>query len=199
METFASFARRPTAFRPVNTPAFALAPPVAAASLRAYAFTFVFRGAVVTAAALGNYALEQVGFAAPWLPWMVLMPLAAAVLGIRGRRQQRLGLAGTTPTDRRMRLVQKSFVFTLLFAIACATQIGWQNAHPIILVLYGVGTVAAGRLLHFRPLVVGGIASGLLGALAAALPADTQLLLIAAAMLVSYIVPGVLLHKQSHE
>lgn len=196
METFAL---RPAASRLVNLPAFAPAQPVAPASLRAYAFTFVFRGAVVMAAALANYALEHAGFAAPWLPWMVLMPLAAVVLGIRGRRQQRLGLMGTTPTDRRMRLVQKSFVFTLLFAIACATQIGWQNAHPIILVLYGVGTVAAGRLLRFRPLVVGGIASGLLGAVAAAVPADTQLLLIAAAMLVSYIVPGVLLHKRSHE
>ena len=56
--------------------------------LRAYAFTYVFHGLVVTVAALSNYALEHVDFAAPWLPWMVLMSLAAMVQTIRGRRQR---------------------------------------------------------------------------------------------------------------
>ena len=56
--------------------------------LRAYAFTYVCRGLVVTVAALSNYTLEHVGFAAPWLPWMVLMLLAAMVQTIRGRRQR---------------------------------------------------------------------------------------------------------------
>jgi hypothetical protein len=168
-----------------------------AASLRAYAFTYIFRGVAVLAAALGNYALEHVGFAAPWLPWMVLMPAAAVVLSVRGRRQQRAGLAGTTPTDRWMRLLQKSFVLVLLVSLAAATQIGWQNAHPLILVLYGVGTMVAGRVLAFRPLVWGGAVCGLLGVAAMAVAADTQLLLIAAAMLASYVVPGVLLHAHS--
>jgi len=56
--------------------------------LRAYAFTYVCRGLVVTVAALSNYALEHVGFAAPWLPWMVLMPLAAMVQTIRRQRSR---------------------------------------------------------------------------------------------------------------
>jgi hypothetical protein len=168
-----------------------------AASKRAYAFAYIFRGAVVTAAALGNYALEHVGFATPWLPWVVLMPAAAVVLSVRGRRQQRAGLVGTTAADRWMRLLQKSFVLVLLVSLVAATQIGWQNAHPLILVLYGVGTLMAGRVLAFRPLVWGGAVCGLLGVAAMAVAADTQLLLIAAAMLVSYVVPGVLLHVRS--
>ena len=65
-----------------------LAEAVTPAELRAYAFTYVFRGLAVMVAALSNYALEHVGFAAPWLPWMVLMPLAAIVQTIQGRRQR---------------------------------------------------------------------------------------------------------------
>ena len=61
---------------------------VTPAEPRAYAFTYVFHGLVVTVAALSNYALEHVDFAAPWLPWMVLMPLAAMAQTIRGRRQR---------------------------------------------------------------------------------------------------------------
>ena len=65
-----------------------MAEAVTPAELRAYALTYVFRGLVVAVAALSNYALEHMGFAAPWLPWMVLMLLAAMVQTIRGRYQR---------------------------------------------------------------------------------------------------------------
>ena len=94
-----------------------------------------------------------------------------------------------------MRLLQKSFIVVLLISLVSATQVGWANAHP--LVLYGVGTVAAGRVLGFWPLMWGGAACRLLGAAAGMVAADTQLLLIAGAMLVSYVVPGYLLHRRS--
>ena len=45
-----------------------LAEAVTPTELRAYAFTYVCRGLVVTVTAPSNYALEHVGFAAPWLP-----------------------------------------------------------------------------------------------------------------------------------
>ncbi|WP_035561000.1 hypothetical protein [Hymenobacter sp. IS2118] len=181
--------------RPFALASGQLAEAVTPTELRAYAFTYVFRGLVVMVAALSNYALEHAGFAAPWLPWMVLMPLAAVVQAVRGRRQQ--SAASTSTAAKQMRLLQKSFVLVLLIAVASATQIGWVNAHPLILMLYGVGTVAAGRVLGFRPLLWGGAACGLLGAIAVVVAADTQLLLIAGAMLVSYVVPGYLLHQRS--
>ncbi len=198
MENIASLSLSPaisSMARPNTVAAEHLAAAITPAELRAYAFTYVFRGLVVLVAALSNYGLELVGFAAPWLPWMVLMPLAAVVQSIRSRRQQ--WPASSSAVAKRMRLLQKSFLLMLLISLASATQIGWANAHPLILVLYGVGTVAAGRVLGFRPLVWGGGACGLLGAAAAVVAADTQLLLISLAMLVSYVVPGYLLHQRS--
>jgi hypothetical protein len=198
MKSFASFSPRPATSspaRPLTSALAQLAESVTPAELRAYAFTYVFRGLVVMVAALSNYALEHVGFAAPWLPWVVLMPPAAVVQAVRGRRQQ--SLASASATARQMRLLQKSFLLVLLISLASATQIGWANAHPLILVLYGVGTVAAGRVLGFRPLLWGGAACGLLGAVAALVAVDTQLLFIAGAMLVSYVIPGYLLHLRA--
>lgn len=200
MKTFASLSLSPATGSSAQPLSFALqqfAESVTPAELRGYAFTYVFRGLVVMVAALSNYTLEHVGFAAPWLPWMVLMPMAAMVQTIRGRRQAKQSPVSMSATAKRMRLLQKSFLVVLLISLVSATQIGWANAHPLILVLYGVCTVAAGRVLSFRPLVWGGVVCGLLGAASALVGVDTQLLLIAAAMLVSYVVPGYLLHQRS--
>ncbi|HEX8426715.1 hypothetical protein [Hymenobacter sp.] len=183
------------ALRSASTNAFNAQPLEEAANLNTYAFTYLFRGSVVLTAALSNYALEQVGFAAPWLPWMVLMPLMGMVQGIRGRRQRQLGQADATAASNAMRLLQKSFVLIILLSVACACVVGWAVVHPLLLVLYGVTTYIAGRVLHFRPLQLGGVVCGVLGAAAATVPADTQLLLIAAAMLLSYIIPGYLLRR----
>lgn len=196
MKTFAALALSPAAGRLAALLPTSSEQPLAA-DVRAYAFTYMFRGLVVMVAALSDYALAHSGFAAPWLPWMVLMPLAGMVQSIRARRQRKLRPAGTTAADKWMRLLQKSFVFTLLLALASATQIGWENAHPLILVLYGVVTLAAGRVLSFRPLQLGAAACIALGFASAAVSADTQLLLIAAAMLLSYVLPGYLLHAHS--
>lgn len=165
----------------------------AAAQLRLYAGRYILRGSLVAVAAASNYVLEQVHFAAPWLPWMVMMPL----LGVQGRQQRRLGLAGTTTADHWMRLLQKSFLLVIVASLIAAPFIGWHLAHPLMLGLYGLSTWAAGRVLSFRPLQVGGVVCGLLGVAAAAVAADTQLLLIAAAMLASYVVPGFLLRART--
>ena len=70
-------------------------------------------------------------------------------------------------------------------------------AYPLIIALYGLGTFAAGRALRFRPLIWYGAACWLLTTVAFRVEFETQLLLlIAAAMLSAYIVPGHLLRNQ---
>ena len=164
-----------------------------AAALRTYGVRYLVRGGVTMMAAGGQYTLEHVGFAAPWLTWLVLMPLMGMGLGIYGRRLQRQGTMATTPADATMRLLQKSFLLILLVAMVSACFIGWELAHPPMLALYGLTTVLAGRVLRFRPLQAGGVVCGLAGVAAAGVPAHPQLLLIAGAMLAGYVVPGYLL------
>jgi hypothetical protein len=128
---------------------------------------------------------------------MVLMPLMAIVLSVRGRRERKLRPASTTPAAKTMRLLQKSFVLILALAIACSIQFGWVTAHPILLLFNGLAALIDGRVLTFRPLVLGGISSIVLGVATIFVPEHMQLLLIAVAMLVSYVIPGYLLNAYS--
>ncbi|SMB87638.1 hypothetical protein SAMN00120144_1382 [Hymenobacter roseosalivarius DSM 11622] len=196
MKTLASFATPATVSNFVSSAAAIPSQVVELADLRSYAFTYMLRGSVVLVAALSEVMLEIGGFAAPWLPWMVLMPLMAIVLSVRSRRERKLRPASTALAAKTMRLLQKSFVVIMLIAIICAMQFGWVNAHPILLLFNGLAAVVAGRVLSFRPLVLGGISSVVLGVAIIFMPAHIQLIVIAAAMLVSYVVPGYLLNAQ---
>ncbi|QIL76974.1 hypothetical protein [Hymenobacter sp. HDW8] len=197
MKTLASFAApiSATSFDEavVTNPGHA----VALADMRSYAFTYMLRGSVVLIASLSEVVLELGGFAAPWLPWMILMPLMAIVLSVRSRRERKLHPVSTAPAAKTMRLLQKSFIVIMIIAIICAMQFGWVKAHPILLLFNGLAALIAGRVLQFRPLVLGGISSVVLGVAIIFMPAHIQLIVIAAAMLVSYIIPGFLLNAQS--
>jgi hypothetical protein len=70
------------------------------------------------------------------------------------------------------------------------SKIGWQYSYPFYILFYGIGTYVSGRLLKFKPLVIGGICCGVLAAVTAYLKYDLQILMTAFAILISYIIPG---------
>ncbi|MEO6731894.1 MAG: hypothetical protein ABIN01_11815 [Ferruginibacter sp.] len=73
------------------------------------------------------------------------------------------------------------------------SQIGWNYAFPIYILFYATGTFISGGLLQFRPLQVGGIVCWGLAVAASFASYQNQILLTAAAILVSYLIPGYLL------
>ena len=79
------------------------------------------------------------------------------------------------------------------------TRIGWQYSFPFYILLYGVGTFISGSLIKFKPLVIGGLFCFPISALSVYTSFDTQTLLTAFAVLISYIVPGHILHYQYHK
>ncbi len=66
----------------------------------------------------------------------------------------------------------------------------------IILILYGMPTLLSGIILKFRPLVMGGICCWLLAIVAGFLPKDFIVLLLAAAVIIAWIIPGYLLRSR---
>lgn len=71
-----------------------------------------------------------------------------------------------------------------------------QLIMPLTLVLYGMPTAISGIVLRFRPLVLGGTACGLLAIGSLFVGYAQQHLLLAAAVLVAWIVPGYLLRQR---
>ena len=88
------------------------------------------------------------------------------------------------------------FGVLMLMLIGVGVASGWGLAYPLIIALYGLGTFATGGALRFRPLIWVGAACWLLATVAFRVESETQPLLIAAAVLSAYIVPGHLLRNQ---
>ena len=86
--------------------------------------------------------------------------------------------------------------FFVLSLIVSNLPKGWLNAYPFFILFYGLGTFISGRILQFKPLVIGGIINWALAILCIYLPFDYQLLMGAAAIFISYIIPGHLLKTE---
>ena len=158
-------------------------------------FDLLLWGWLVMASALVHYGLLQVGYARPWLAWPVLMAGGTVVAFVHGMKRGRRERVRTAQGDF-MRFLWAGFGVLMLMLIGVGTVQGWSRAYPLIIALYGLGTFATGGALQFRPLVWGGAACWVLATVAFRVAFDTQLLLVAAAVLLAYVVPGHLLKNQ---
>ena len=158
-------------------------------------FDLLLWGWLVLVAALVHYGLLQAQFDKPWLAWPLLMGLGTVVAFVHGLRRHRRERTRTAQTDL-LQFLWAGFGVLMLMLIGVGIVSGWSRAYPLIIALYGLGTFATGGALRFRPLIWGGAACWLLATAAFRVGFDTQLLLVAAAVLVAYVVPGHLLRNQ---
>ena len=70
------------------------------------------------------------------------------------------------------------------------------NILPTIILLYAIGTFVTGKIIDFKPLVIGGSICFLLSIVIAFIKDENHFLIMAAAILISYIIPGFLLKKE---
>ncbi len=82
-------------------------------------------------------------------------------------------------------------MFLLIFILI--SQKAYYSINPAILVLYAVPTFLSGIILRFRPLVYGAVSCWLLAAGSIFVSGEYQLLFICAAVLLAWIIPGILL------
>jgi hypothetical protein len=85
-------------------------------------------------------------------------------------------------------------LFLLLFILsAYKAQVA---INPVILVLYGIPTVLSGAIIKFRPLMIGGACCWALAFAAPFTGTAYQYLLLCAAVIAAWIIPGHLLRKR---
>jgi hypothetical protein len=73
-------------------------------------------------------------------------------------------------------------------------KIGYEHSFPFYIMFYAIGCFITGRLIHFSPLVWGSIGAWLLAILSVYLDYDTNIMVTAVTILISYLIPGYLLH-----
>ena len=83
------------------------------------------------------------------------------------------------------------FVISIIFF-----KMGWQYCYPFFILFYGFGTFVSGKMLKFKPLVIGGIISWILAAVSVFFDYDYQMLFACGSLLVSYIIPGHMLRAE---
>jgi len=87
--------------------------------------------------------------------------------------------------------------FVLIFLISNTSQ-GWLIGYPFFILFYGLGTFISGKILQFRPFIIGGVINWFLACGAILVHFDYQMLFAAAAILVSYIIPAYLIKSEKH-
>jgi hypothetical protein len=161
--------------------------------IRDNGFMYLLWGWLVFVAAIGNYVMMKfTTFEHPYVTWPVLMISGGIVSTIYGFRKSKT-VRVRTYVDTSFSYLWSAYGISLFMVLFFTFKLGLENAYPIIMILYAIGTFVSGGILRFKPLIFGGIACWVLAAVSFFLPFEFQLLTLALSVLLAYIIPGHLL------
>lgn len=131
------------------------------------------------------------------LVWGILMPLGGLISVIVSKRdaaKQRV----KTYVDEAIKYLTIAFAISLVVVcfIMPMTNSNWRSFFPTIMVLYAFSVYIFGGLLRYQPLKYGAYINWLLAAIAYFVTYDLQLILLALAVICSFIIPGHLLNRR---
>jgi hypothetical protein len=161
-------------------------------SMRDTSSYFLLWGWAVMIACALEYLLNAfTNYPNPAVAWF-LMPIAMifqVYLIIRDRKHEKVKTFINEANATLWTAIGLAFV-VLIFVFF---RIGWQYCTVFFILLYGIGTFVSGSLIKFRPLVMGGLVCFPLAVATVYLDPGYQMLVLAFAILISYIIPGHLL------
>ena len=160
-------------------------------------FYFLFWGWVTFAALLLQFVLKVlVGYAHHYMVWLLMIPAAIITIMYSSRKEDKRSVVTYVGASMAYLWTGIGISFFILSLIISYTT-GWLHAFPFFILFYGLGTFVSGRILQFSPLVIGGILNWILAIACLFATYDFQLLITAAAILSSYIIPGHLLTTEN--
>ena len=153
-------------------------------------FYFLLWGWVVALANIGMYALIQVKYSYPYIIWLITIPawIISMVYGYRQSREKRM----VTYMDKTIMWLWVTFGITVFILIFFGSSIK-HNINPVILLISTIPTFATGKIIRFKPLVMGAVSFWLFGILCFLVSFEMQNLVSAAAVIVGYLIPGYML------
>lgn len=160
-------------------------------------FYFILWGALLFLAAIYEYAgMNVLDNANPWIGWPIAGVLGGIISAIYSSRAYK-GMP-ITHLDRVYTAIWFSFFITLIILIVVLVR---QELAPgsYILILTGLPTFLTGRVLKFAPLQLGGVGFWVIGLFSLFVASTNQPLFFAAAMILGYMVPGLLMRKQKEQ
>lgn len=152
-------------------------------------YMFLLWGWLVFTSALAHFLIMKFSeYPYPFITWAILMPLGGVMSMIYAKKEDKKAYAKTY-TDDVMKYTWIAFGITLAAILFNMGKL-MQYTYPMVMIAYGVPTFISGGVFKFKPLVYGGLASFALGLISFYLTFDVQLLMLAIAVLLAYIIPG---------
>ena len=166
-------------------------------NIRENRFYFLLWGWMTFGAVLSQFFLKVVlQYRHHYLVWLVT--LIALVMTILHSKSQSKRQGYKTYLGESMGYLWMGIgISFFILSIVISAGIGWLHAWPFFILFYGLGTFISGKIIQFKPLVIGGIICWILAIACVFVQYDYQLLIAAAAILSSYIVPGYLIQSKS--
>ncbi|HEU4471990.1 MAG TPA: hypothetical protein VFR58_12950 [Flavisolibacter sp.] len=157
-------------------------------------FYFLLWGWLSFLAILSQFVLKVVfQYRHHYFVWLVTIPAAIITVVHMSQRAKVSGVKTYVGESMSYLWTGIGISFFILSFIVSNSRGGWITAYPLFILFYGMGTFVSGRILRFRPLVIGGVINWVLALASIYVSFDYQLLFAAAAILTSYIIPGHLL------
>lgn len=157
---------------------------------------FLLWGWVTFVACTGQFILKNIlHYEKHYLVWWLVIP-AAIISGYLGMKEGRKKEASTYIGDS-MKYLWMGMGISYFILSMILSKMGWDtNIFPFFILLYGLGTFISGKLLQFKPLVLGGLCAWALAVASTFFNYDYQMLFAAVAILVSYIIPAYMLRSK---
>lgn len=156
-------------------------------------FYFLLWGWLVLIAAVGQYVLAVIVQTDKNPIVWSLMIVGVIVSAIYGKRQEKIRIVKTYVDDGLRNIWTVIGVVQGLIVFVFMRRGDWEHCYTIFILIYSVGCFLTGRLLRFAPLIRGAVFCWALAVLSTFVDVGTNMLLLAAAVLGSYIIPGYLL------
>ncbi len=163
-------------------------------NIRQGIFHLLFWGWLIFVCSLTEYLLSSfTGFTKPWLVWLLVIPgvFVSFIFGYVKGKKARVH----TYADMLYLWTWMAFLFSsiVIFIII------WEDPRsfpPFILTLAAIPTFLSGFIIKFRPLIIGGITFWIFALAAYFGGHEIAPLVVAAAVLTGYIIPGYLLKSK---
>jgi len=123
--------------------------------------------------------------------WLIVIPLAMVLqilFVLKKKKEEKV----RTHIESLMGKMWIAFGITLGIVLSFASHLQ-ENTYPIILCLYAISAFVAGGALQLTSLYIGAICCWILAIVSFFVPFEIQLLLLAAAVIVAYVIPGLII------
>ncbi len=152
-------------------------------------------GWLILAACLVHYLSYLAQFPEGLYVWTVVIVLGMAASMYTGWKQGQQAKSQSY-IDRINRYLWLGSLVPFAIAIGIGLTYDWIFAYPVFAAIFGWGNFISGGLLKYKPLVWGGVAAWIFAGLMLFFTGPEILLLMAAAIFLSYLVPGHMMMKQ---